>query len=85
MIEFKLSILSPTFFTNSLKIWQVWKLVDVVSIGAFLASKVIFKPLENVPSVPPLSSYVIHVWMKTRQVYNLFQDLLNWFIIVEGS
>ena len=33
----------------------------VVSIGAILTFKVIFTPLEYVPTIPPLSSYVINV------------------------
>ena len=33
----------------------------VVSIGAILTFKVIFTPLKYIPTVPPLSSYVINI------------------------
>ena len=32
-----------------------------LSIGAFLAFKVVFTPLEYIPTIPPLSSYVINI------------------------
>ena len=35
--------------------------VVVVSIGGFAAFKVILTPLEYVPNIPPLSSYVINI------------------------
>ena len=34
----------------------------VVSIGAFVAFKVVFTPLENIPSIPPISSYIINIY-----------------------
>ena len=35
----------------------------VVSIGAFLTFYVVFAPLEYIPTIPPLFSYVIFVDM----------------------
>ena len=35
--------------------------VVVVSIGAFLAFKVVFTPLEYITSIPTLSSYIINI------------------------
>ena len=40
---------------------------NVVSIGAFPAIKVIFTPLEYIPNIPPLSSYVINVCYKKEK------------------
>ena len=37
------------------------ELEAVVSIGAFLTFYVVFAPLEYIPTVPPLSYYVINV------------------------
>ena len=34
----------------------------VVSIGAFVAFKVVFTPLEDVNSIPSLSSYLINIY-----------------------
>ena len=39
----------------------------VVSIGVIIASKVIFTPLECIPTIPPLSSYVINVCYNERE------------------
>ena len=33
----------------------------VVSIGAILTFKVVFTPLEYIPTIPPLSSYFINI------------------------
>ena len=41
--------------------------MKVVSIGAFLAFNVVFSPLECIPTIPPLSSYVINVCFKGRK------------------
>ena len=35
----------------------------VVSIGAFVAFNVVFTPLDYIPSIPPLSSYVINIYL----------------------
>ena len=40
---------------------------NVVSIGAFPAIKFIFTPLEYIPTIPPLSSYVINVCYKKEK------------------
>ena len=39
----------------------------VVPIGVIIASKVIFTPLECIPTIPPLSSYVINVCYNERE------------------
>ena len=40
---------------------------EVVSIGAFVAFTVIFSPLKYIPSIPPLSSYVINIYFVKRE------------------
>ena len=38
------------------------ELEAVVSIGAFLTFYVVFAPLEYIPTIPPLSSFVINIF-----------------------
>ena len=48
-----------------------------VSIGVILTFKVIFTPLENIPTIPPLSTYIINICLvllkrKERLQYNIY-------------
>ena len=41
---------------------------EVVSIGVIPTLKVVFTPLEYVPTIPPLSSYVINICLYLAKI-----------------
>ena len=59
-------------------------LAIVVSIGAFLAFKVIFTPLEYILTIPPLSSYVINICFVLFKQREGPQHISSAFLAVQG-
>ena len=51
--------------------------ISAVSIGAFVAFKVVFSPLEYIPSIPPLSSYIINIYLGKggNHIYLMTRDV----------
>ena len=55
--------------------------MTVVSIGVNLTFEVVFTPLEYVPTIPPLSTYVINICFKRKEGP---QHISSAFLTVQG-